>query len=192
MKKILLIMLVLSLSLGFVGCGTNNVPAAIDAEQQQAQETKRLLNEVNNQIGLPNITNFYEKKMAKEIFELRDDSKLITYAYMQNLEGKFVYLGQCVGFGLPYSVQYTNPEKIEKTRIYTRGAGAVAEEEVNTVPQADPNGLYMPDGLNATWLMYINPETGKREVIYTEPSIVVTQSKLPRRLLAEWSIPENY
>jgi hypothetical protein len=137
------------------------------------------MNEINNQVGMPNIKEFYEKKMAKEIFELRDNSKLITYAYSQSIDGKFIFIGQCIGFGLPYSTQYTNPEK------YMGYSGII-------LPQADPNGLFTPTGLSATWLMYINPDTGEKEIIYTEPQIVVTQSKLPKRLCAEWSLPENY
>lgn len=170
LKNIVLSMVVIVFSLVvFAGCDIEP-----GAEQKQARETRQMLQELNNQIGMPNITEFYEKKMAKEIFELRDNSKLITYAYFQNLDGKFVYLGQCIGFGLPYSVQYTNPKV-----YHVNGA---------TLPQADPNGLYMPDGLSATWLMYINPETGDREIIYAEPNILVTQSKLPRRLVVSWSI----
>lgn len=182
MKKFLILIVSLVLATSFlVGCEFAYVEP--DAEQKQKQQTKQIINEMNNQIGMPNIKEFYEKKMAKEIFELRDNSKLVTYAYSQNLDGKFVYLGQCIGFGLPYSVQYTNPEKVDFA--YKRGASGY---DPYTLPQADPNGLYMPDGLSATWLMYINPETGEREIIYTEPSIVVTQSKLPKRLVASWSI----
>lgn len=168
MKKVLGILLIGFILLGFTGCEES-------AERIQERKTDEVLKEMNNEIGLPSIVNFYEKKMAKDIFELRDDSELITYAYMKNMNGKFVYLGQCMGFGLPYSVQYTNPNQINSGR-----------------PQADPNGLYMPDGLSATWLMLINEETGKREIIYAEPEIIVTQSKLPRRLVEEWSLTENY
>ena len=60
------------------------------------------------------------------------------------------------------------------------------------MPQAEPNGLFMPEGLSATWLMIINPDTGEMEVIYCEPTITVTQSKLPKRLVAEWSLTEDY
>lgn len=171
-KRIIALLMVMMMMFGMVGC----MPPS--AESEQRAQTKEILNEINNQIGMPDISNFYEKKMAKEIFELRDDSKLITYAYITNLDGQFIFLGTCVGFGLPYSVQYTNPQT-----YYNNGA---------TLPQADPNGLYMPEGLSATWLMLVNEETGEREIIYAEPEIVVTQSKLPARLCAEWSLPENY
>ena len=60
------------------------------------------------------------------------------------------------------------------------------------VPQPEPNGLYTSESTNATWLILINEETNKEEIIYMEPEIIVTQSKLPKRLVAEWSLPANY
>lgn len=184
MKKILIILLVVVVILSFTGCGLETeAESNIDAKQKE--ETERLMAEMNNQIGLPDITNFFEKKMAKEIFELRDDSNLITYAYITNLDGKFIYLGTCIGYGLPYSVQYTNPQKLVDADL-GEGWGDIA------IPQSDPNGLFMPEGLSATWLMLINEQTGDREIIYCEPEIVVTQTKLPRRLCAEWSVSEDY
>ena len=177
MKKIIGILLLI-VTLGFmVGCDELN-----GVEKGETQAVQDNMEEMNRQVGMPFIENFFEKKMAKQIFELRDDSKLVTYAYMTNLEGKFIYLGKCVGFGLPYSVQYTNPMKRAST----------CSCEGYILPQADPNGLYMPEGLSATWLMLINEDTGETEIIYAEPSIVVTQSKLPKRLVASWSLASNY
>lgn len=138
-----------------------NCDIPMDAEDIQKEQTKKILTEVNNQIGLPAIKNFQEKKLAKMIFELRDQENLITYAYIVNhMTGNLVFIGKCIGFGLPYSVQYTNPEKYE-----INGA---------TLPQADPNGLYMPQGLSATWLMMLDQKTGKARPVYIEPEIVVS------------------
>ncbi len=176
MKKIILI-LILCFTLG--AC-TESVPSA---EKQQAKQTTQALNEMNRQIGMPNIKNFFEKKMAKELFELRDNSNLITYAYTKNRDGKYVYIGACIGFGLPYAVQYTNPQK----RDWVSREGGVGY-----LPQADPNGLYMPSGSSATWLMLINPETGKIEASYEESEITVRQSKIPRKQVMEWSLTEDY
>lgn len=168
-----LVLVMLLLAGVFVGCDE-----FIDSTSQERMNQEELMKEAGNQIGMPNISNFFEKKLAKKIFELRDDSNLITYAYTQNMDGKYVYLGTCIGYGLPYSTQYTNPEKYEYS-------GA-------TLPQADPNGLYSSDGLSATWLVLLDEETGEQSIIYAEPEIVVTQNKLPRRLVAEWSLPANY
>lgn len=170
MKKILCVILSAILIMGlFAGCEYGNTETKI-SDQQDA-----LTKEANNQVGLPDIKNFYEKKMAKEILELRDDSNLICYAYTKNeMTGKYVFEGRCMGFGLPYSTQYTNPEQIIKFN-----SSYYAGSDPQTMPQADPNGLYMPDSASATWLMMINEETGKSEASYYESNIVVRQSKIP-------------
>lgn len=185
MKKGLLILLVILMCWCFMGASCEyNQPKTV--EDNISAQQKALTQEANAQIGLPNITNFYEKKMAKQILELRDDSKLVCYAYTLNeYTGKFIYLGQCMGFGLPYSTQYTNPEFI------TYDQGQYAGGNV-TLPQADPNGLYMPSSASATWLMMINEDSGKVEAMYVESNVTVKQTKVPKRLCDVTSLPSNY
>lgn len=180
-KKIISLIVVLSvICLTFTGCYEKST------EQKIADQQNQLLQQVTDQIGMPDIKEFFEKKMAKEIIELRDNSKLVCHAYTKNeMTGKYIYEGKCMGFGLPYSVQYTNPQTVQR---FSTPGGATWE----IVPQADPNGLYMPDSAAATWLMMINEDTGKIEVQYYEPNIVVTQSKKPRRLCDESSLPKDY
>lgn len=181
-KRAIGLLLVGILSLGmFVGCEESN-----SSTKQEAKQQEELMKEAGSQVGMPNITNFYEKKLAKKVFELRDDSKLVTYAYTQNMDGQYVYLGKCMGYGLPYSTQYTNPEQL----VDVEGNGGDYRD--TPMPQADPNGLYSSDGLSATWLVLLDEETGEQSIIYAEPEIVVTQTKLPKRLVAEWSLPKNY
>lgn len=158
MKKSTLLALAVSIimiSVSFMGCVDS-----FDAKQRE--ETENALKEAHSQIGMPAIVNYQERKLAKMIFELRDQEELITYAYIVNLHGELIFLGKCIGFGLPYSVQYTNPMK----RIYRGSDG--------TIPQADPNGLFMPEGLSATWLMMIDKTTGKARPVYIEPQIIVS------------------
>jgi hypothetical protein len=137
------------------------------------RQTEQSMKEANSQIGMPAIKNFQERKLAKMIFELRDQENLITYAYIVNLEGKLIFLGKCVGYGLPYSVQYTNPEK-----VINLGSYKYSGDSPQTIPQADPNGLFMPSGLSATWLMLIDPKTDKPRPVYIEPEIIVSPFKL--------------
>lgn len=178
MKKfILFIIITLTTITVLSGC---EVKTSVDDQQKAQQE--QMLNDMNNQVGMPNIKEWSEKKMAKQILELRDNSKLITYAYVQNENGKFTFIGQCIGFGLPYSTQYTNPEKLE----WHNSGGYY------NLPQADPNGLFSPSSVSATWIQYVNPDNGKIEVIYCEPNILITQSKLPKRIVESWSIPSDY
>ena len=130
--------------------------------------------EANAQIGMPAIKNFQERKLAKMIFELRDQEKLVTYAYIVNhMTGELVFIGKCIGFGLPYSVQYTNPQKVVEAD-HQLGHDLAGINWPIVVPQADPNGLFMPEGLSATWLMMIDPKTGDARPVYVEPEIVVS------------------
>lgn len=172
MKKIVLGLLCLVFVFGLTGCVENS-----SKEEKAYQE--ELMDKVNKEVGMPNITEFTEKKMAKMIWEMRDDADLVTYSYITNLSGKFVYLGQSIGYGLPYSTQYTNPEK----RI--GGTEAV-------VPQADPNGLYSGDGLSSTWVMLVDESSGDVKPVYVEQELLVSTSKIPRRLCDESSLPSDY
>lgn len=180
MKKFIAIILsIFTITMLLCGCDYDN-----NARQENNYQAQ-LMEQASDEIGMPEITEFYEKKLAKEIFELRDDSSLVCHAYTKSdMTGKYVYLGRCMGYGLPYSTQYTNPET-----PYWRGTRYYQDYPL---PQADPNGLYSPDGLSATWLWLIDEETGEPNIIYAEPEIIVSQQKLPVRLCEDWSLPNDY
>ena len=142
------------------------------ADAEMNAQTRAFMEEAQAQVGMPAITNFQERKLAKMIFELRDQEDLVCYAYIVNLYGELIFIGECIGYGLPYSVQYTNPMRIvdagrEGSGNFSRGADAFV------LPQPDPNGLFMPSGLSATWLMLID-DTGTPRPVYVEPSILVS------------------
>ena len=145
----------------------------VSSDTSQAQKTERALKEADKQIGMPNIVNYQERKLMKSILDLRDKEDLVCFAYIVNLEGQLIFLGKCVGFGLPYSVQYTNPQKY----LWNRAGG------YRSLPQADPNGLFMPDGLAATWLMLIDPDTEEVRPVYVEPEILVSPFPLHDEVL---------
>ena len=137
-----------------------------DSNREAARQTETIMKEANKQIGMPAITNFQEKKNLKWIYELCDQENLICHAYLFNeMKGEIgQYLGECIGYGVPYSTQFSNPE------VYTVSGG--------TLPQAEPNGLFKPDGMSATWLIMIDPETKKQRPVYIEPLIIVSPFKL--------------
>ena len=180
MKKKMVILGICVVLVGMVfmlsGCGSSY---NTEVNQERAYQTEQMAQSAT-EIGMPEITEFYEKKMAKEILEMRDDSSLICYAYSKNdMSGKYVYLGKCMGFGLPYSTQYTNPE--QRLTGYE-----------SVIPQADPNGLYSPDGVSATWLMMIDETTGERSISYNENDVIVQQTKIPARLVESFSLTADY
>ena len=166
MKKTIIAMMVMAMLVSF---GCDDVPTP-DPDKKQAEQTKAMMNEANRQIGMPNIVNYQQKKLMKEIFELTDKENLITYAYIQSdYQVKLIFIGKCIGFGIPFSAQYTNPERIAASRLNYGYA---------ILPQPDPNGLFMPTSSSATWLMLIDPETNKPRPVYFEPAIVVSPFKL--------------
>lgn len=142
----------------------------------QARQTEAALSEAQRQIGLPNIANFQQRKLMKWIFELADKSDLVTYAYIKaEYTGKLIFVGKCFGYGIPFSAQFTNPEKVVHKNNYQGGS-------YGTLPQADPNGLFMPTSSSATWLIMVNPVTGEPKPIYFEPEIVVSPFPLSPHL----------
>jgi len=147
-------------------------PGKPSADAKLAAQTEQSMKEANAQIGMPAIVNYQERKLAKMIFELRDQENVSTHAYIVNkMTGKLIYVGKCIGYGLPYSVQFTSPQKLVTADLGTHYGHVV-------MPQADPNGLFMPSGLSATWLMMVDPKTHEPRPVYFEPEIVVSPFKL--------------
>lgn len=184
MKRFVAVFVVSMLGFITVGCEPSSSSDAQDeAQEKMAKKTGRLQKQAIRQTDIPEIDNFFERKIAKWIYELRDDPNLNTYTYVKSeYQGKFHFLGETIGYGLPYSVQFSNPKRVAH-EDYSQGGS------FGTLPQPEPNGLYTPDGLDATWVLL---DTGgdKPEPIYVESDIMVTQSKLPARLLVE--VPEDY
>jgi hypothetical protein len=131
----------------------------------EAQKQDQLLAEANNTVGMPAIVNFQEKKILKDIIEMRDRANIRTYSYTQALDGKLVKLCDSVGYGIPYATQYTNPER--------RVTGYES-----TLPQADPNGLYSPSSADGTWVLCKDPASDKVAPVLVEPRVVVSQFPL--------------
>lgn len=168
-KKVAIVGLILSSSVLLVGC--NNTPTS-DQIQQIQQEA--ILKEGTAETGMPAIKNFQERKLAKQILELRDKEKLTTYTYIvAEMTGKLVFFCNSIGYGLPYATQYTNPEKV----VSAYGSDNNWHYVYETLPQADPNGLFMPSSASATWIMCVDPK-GIARPTYVEPNIVVSAYQL--------------
>ena len=154
---------------GYCAAGRPNKPSA---DEVQKIATEKSLSEAQRMIGMPAVKNFQQRKLMKLIYELCDREDLICYAYLKSdYTGNLTYLGKCIGYGIPFSAQFTNPEKIAHKQDYNGGS-------FGTLPQADPNGLFMPTSSSATWLMMVDPNTNKPRPVYIEPEIVVSPFKL--------------
>jgi hypothetical protein len=149
---------------GFEGCEPKQ---SADKIQQKQQE--KILQEGAAQTGMPAIKNFRERKILKEIIELRDQEGLVTYTYLfSDINGKLIYLGESIGYGIPAATQYTNPMK----QIYPD------YRDGNIMPQADPNGLFSPESAEGTWVLLKDPNGKGVRPVYVEPRIVVSPFKL--------------
>jgi len=147
------------------GCGpTTNTS---DSVQQNQQE--QILKEGTAETGMPAIKNFRERKLLKLILEMRDQN-ITTYTYLfSEVTCKTMFFGETIGFGIPYSTQYTNPQKVEWYGNY----GYLI------LPQADPNTLFSPVSAEGTWILMKDPNSKDVKPVYIEPRIIVSPFKLP-------------
>lgn len=169
MGKIVVVVMLLAAFALIAGCSTIN---STDRAEQAKQE--RLSAEASKQVSIPNIINFREKKLMKTILELRDQEGLVTYTYIFNeLKGQLIYLGESVGYGLPYATQFVNPQKLD--RAYVGG-------EWHVLPQADPNGVFIPESAEGTWILLKDPESDEVAPVYIEPRIITSPFLFPESI----------
>jgi len=141
------------------------------SDQIQAAQQERILKEGTSQIGMPAIKNFRERKLLKDIIELRDQDGLLTFTYLwSDVQGKWVFFCHSVGYGIPYATQFTNPQK--------RGSGTV-------LPQADPNGLFSPSSADGTWVLCKDPRGDDVKPVLVEPRCIVSPFELDVRVPAK-------
>ena len=107
----------------------------------------------------------------RKLYELRDGN-IATFSYVPDMQGRLWHLCDSIGYGLPYGVQFSNPEK----HIWE------GQSSSYNLPQAEPNGLYMPPTADGTWIMCADSSSkGNVAPVYVEPRVIVS----PFRLRAE-------
>ena len=145
-------------------------PALNSSDTLQREQQERLLQEGTSAIGMPSIVNFREKRLLKDIIEMRDNETLTTYTYIvAEQTGALILLGESIGYGIPAATQFTNPQKIEASTY--EGGYAI-------IPQADPNGLFSPESAEGTWVMLKDPGGKTVKPVYVEPRIIVSPFRL--------------
>lgn len=174
MKQMNLRLLIMCLCVALMGtsCVDSNPNADRVIQAKQEQSIKNAVEE----IGLPSTPNHTELKQLKDIYEKRDNPKIIHYAYLQSvMTGKLIYLGKCIGYGIPYATQFSSPQK----DVYTSTLGHFL------MPQAEPNGLFMPSDSRGTWVMLLNPNdvTAAAEPVYIEGDVAVSPFRLPTEVI---------
>lgn len=152
---------------GLGGCGY--VYTEDDAATSRAKYTETVMKEAYKQVPPPNIKNFTLLRHATYIQELTDQA-VGTYSYITDMNGRLHLLCESIGFGIPQSVRTNNPEVVE-ARYDSYG-------QFGTLPQPEPNGLYVPEGLFATYVMCSDGKGGVKP-IFTEADLTVSTFKLP-------------
>lgn len=148
------------------GCLEENV-----ADKRERIATAQLTSMASTQVGMPAVTRFTEKRNLKMLYEMRDDPKLSTIAYIVDLNGKFHKVCDALGYGFPYATQFTNPMRDTYYGSWTDSSGSRTHFQM---PQPEPNGLFMPNSADGTWIMCLNPETKDVQPVYIEPRVIVS------------------
>jgi hypothetical protein len=142
--------------------GCEDVKPSSDKVQREQQEAIAM--QATMSVGMPAIVNFSEKRLLKDIFELRD--KMVpTYTYLVGEQAGIIGEKICdsLGYGIPYATQFTNPQKI---------AAQAHQVGYAVLPQADPNGLFSPAQADGTWVMCKVPGSDKIMPQFIEPKII--------------------
>lgn len=175
--KLKIVALVASLVLGCCAFNDDGCSSAPTSDSTQQAQQEKMSQESNAEIGMPGITNFTEKKVMKRLYEMRDKN-ISTFTYIVDMNGKLHHVCDSMGYGLPYGVQYSNPEKIVQS--YSQSYG--------TLPQAEPNGLFMPPSAEGTWVICASTK-GEFTPMYIEPRVIVSPFRLDA--VDDYALPGN-
>ena len=170
MKLLKQVLCVLGMSLALVATAAFSMSSsagALSTDQIQAKQTEQLVRDAQQKTGAPNIVNFTERKLVKYLYELRDEPNYRTYSYIVTLNGDFVKICDSVGYGINASIQYVNSERVAHQLRANGGS-------FGTLPQPEPNGLFMPEGLAATYVMCVVPDSDDVKAVYVESEVLVS------------------
>ena len=183
--NIALTLLVGACLLSLSACGYR---AAQTADSQIATQQEKHLEEGAAEVPPANIVNWNEKRQLKRVLEARDQVNLSTWTYTKNMDGKYTFVCESIGYGIPYATQSTNPQhytwvstpsRYSTSGSYSDGNGNYFVGEYAMMPQAEPNGLFIPSDSRGTWNMCRDPNTGKPVPTYQEEDVSVFPYKLP-------------
>jgi hypothetical protein len=150
-----------------------------NSDVEVMRQLDKMVAQSNKVVGMPGITNFFEKRMVRQLYEMRDDPTYRTFSYITNMDGKFIKICDSIGYGINASIQFSNPMKpADITETVHRDFTGY---QLDLMPQAEPNGLFMPEGLAATYVMCLDPRTLDKPMpdIYVEQEVIVSPWPLP-------------
>ena len=139
-------------------------------DQVMNSKQEQMSAELNARTGMPAVNNAAMKSQLKSIIEECDRQDLICYCYIvAEFSGELKFMGKCIGYGMPYSTQFTSPSKVQNANDHGGYTSVV-------IPQADPDGLFKPASADGTWVMLINPKdtTRKAHPVFFEPKVIIS------------------
>lgn len=131
------------------------------ADQQAASQQEDLAKRAQDEVGIYQPTHFTRKRLANRIGQMLDDPALATISYAQALDGRLHCIGHTIGFPLPGATQTTNPEHLVDADLGQYRGNL-------TLPQPEPDQLFSPATMDATWILLVNPKTGQAAPAYFE------------------------
>lgn len=141
---------------------TNSCEVSNTADAHDQEVTAQQQEYFSKAIPVPQLSNSIQRQMMVYWYKMLDNPNLVMYTTITSQTGtvlsQLVTRGPCI----PADTQLTNPEKIAVESTYG----------VATLPQPEPNGLFMGDGSNGTLCFTTNGN-----VVYTEG--IVTSSLKP-------------
>ncbi|KKT69863.1 MAG: Gp45 protein [Candidatus Uhrbacteria bacterium GW2011_GWE2_45_35] len=150
-----------------VGC-----PPQTSNDEIREQQEVSLLDGIQS-VGLPAIKNWRERRLMKDLYELRDQTGLVTYTYLKSeYDNNLCYYGESVGYGLPYATQYSASETMLRWRV-DMGSGRTDNYGTERLPQAEPNGLFPPASADGTWVMLKDPNGSDVKPVFIEHRVIV-------------------
>lgn len=160
----------MSLALLLVLFGTTGCYYDSSADSSDNQTTATQQKYYAQKIPVPQLKNSIQRQMMVYWYEMQDNPDLVMYTTVTSHTGQvltqLVTRGPCI----PADTQITNPQRVDQT--YSAPV---------TLPQPEPNGLFMGNGSNGTLCF-----TTDGNVIYTEG--IVTSSLKPVRISVDPAI----
>ena len=92
----------------------------------------------------------------------RDSGPVInTTAYIVDMNGHPHKICDSIGYGFPFSTQFTNPAQNPRKTV--------------VLAQAEPNGLFSSPTSEGTWISCVDPANKHNmQVVYVEPRVIVS------------------
>jgi hypothetical protein len=153
MMKLAVMIVVANVIVWFLFVANQSTSDQLQHDQQE------VLLQAATATGMPAIVNFAERKMLKRILEIRDQA-INTTTYIVDMNGHPHKICDSIGYGFPYSTQFTNPSQNPLKDV--------------VISQAEPNGLFSSPTSEGTWISCVDPVTKDIQVVYVEPRVIVS------------------